>query len=1210
MNCRGCCCCFCLSSPPSRVASSNAEVVVSATAAVTCGAARVSLSPRDQSSSGEETARGAATSNAEVAASSNIASRSSTAGLDTLALVAADMSTAASTSSTSQAVALPASKCSHPDCKFVAFEPQPCTVSGCPRTIHSFCYAFALGDPNPNSPLRCVDCIERPTNQQQLVPTTTSLQTNHQQLIVESSNLSTETSNEASTSTNTANVASKLSANDFVTAEHDRCNTTLYMSQSKMDELSIYRGDNVVVMSKTEHTFFACVALADTESSKEDINIVRIHADVVTSLGIQFDDIVTVVCVDIEYASEIRIKPRWSSDVEDDYVDNFIKPYFEDQYRPVCIGGNIIIRRGTQAIVFRVVDADRPVSVVAPGTIIRFEGGEWIHPGDKVVIDFGFDDFDLPLLKKRNRGGRPKGSTKRKKLATTLNQKRAINFVVERYAQLQKEATSNDGTNRKRASRVKTGALEELCLEAKREFKIEGNFTVPLSTIQSRIKSGKLEVYHPGSTAPLLAVEVVLKALIITAWTLNMPMSVGQCIMMMNSLISGTKYAELILDWKRQRGMLGDDNDDLSGNLVGYAWWRGMSSRNPDIVAKMGRPLSKDRHLHVNDPSFTKMLNQQERGLVQSGNAVYLPEPVHMDMEGNIVENAAEGYGRPVTIKITRPTNVFYLDETGSITHGKDDKAKGGEKAVVPEGVTAKIVVGTNNSHFTVVPVTNAAACLVAVCVIFRGRKLMSKWVNGIDVFAPGDGKITLSNFGTGRRYPGLELTCPTTGANIPVLFAASKKASMTSKILKQLFAMMDDCGITSRGVDESTGQRFYPSVIIDGHVSRMGIEFLTYVNEEQTQYHPMLGVPNGTGIWQFHDDTGQNGSFKQVLAESKRSFTMKKRRAGLSEDIKMEEIVVVLRPAIINSFLRTDYARRSLARRGCNPFNRNILDHPDILVTAPQQIQEERAEILALRGEVDSSRHAAIVPPTQRNLLQTGSGRQVSGAEVAEAAQELNFCATAGDILSMAQSAINRNEGRRANNVKSDLPSHEVLEKRYSEAGRMTSGVVFGQGDGVLGKAVRDEVIKRDLARTALLDANAAAKKRRLRKIIKEAKEVIAEMTKEKRKFKWTNGKLTKMCKYKKIPSDAALPTKKDLLLTRYHQTKNRPSPHASPCNSDDEDGMHLDSDDESFSDHHPSDADYQKWKQDNDVEDSGEESEEEEEDDDDDSDSDFEDM
>jgi len=150
---------------------------------------------------------------------------------------------------------------------------------------------------------------------------------NHQQLIVESSNLSTETSNEASTSTNTAKVASKLSTNDLITAKHDGCNTTLYLSQSKMDELSVCRGENLVVMSKAEHTFFAWVVLVDTESSNEDINIVRL----------------AVVCVDIEYASEICIKPRWSSDVEDDYIDKFIKPYFEDQYCPVTVGSNIII---------------------------------------------------------------------------------------------------------------------------------------------------------------------------------------------------------------------------------------------------------------------------------------------------------------------------------------------------------------------------------------------------------------------------------------------------------------------------------------------------------------------------------------------------------------------------------------------------------------------------------------------------------------------------------------------------------------------------------------------------------------------------------------------------------------------------------------------------------------------------------------------------
>jgi len=89
-----------------RIAAAVAAVAAVSAPPASPSPARVSLSPRDQSSSGEETARGAATSNTEVAASSNVASRSSTAGLDTLALVAANMSTAGSTSSTSRAVAL------------------------------------------------------------------------------------------------------------------------------------------------------------------------------------------------------------------------------------------------------------------------------------------------------------------------------------------------------------------------------------------------------------------------------------------------------------------------------------------------------------------------------------------------------------------------------------------------------------------------------------------------------------------------------------------------------------------------------------------------------------------------------------------------------------------------------------------------------------------------------------------------------------------------------------------------------------------------------------------------------------------------------------------------------------------------------------------------------------------------------------------------
>ena len=52
----------------------------------------------------------------------------------------------------------------------------------------------------------------------------------------------------------------------------------------------------------------------------------------------------------------------------------------------------------------------------------------------------------------------------------------------------------------------------------------------------------------------------------------------------------------------------------------------------------------------------------------------------------------------------------------------------------------------------------------------------------------------------------------------------------------------------------------------------------------------------------------------------------------------------------------------------------------------------------------------------------------------------------------------------------------------------------------------------------------------------------------------KLSNIQLKTLCRWKKIPSVAAMPTKKAELATRLIETMDRTSPHASPYNSDDE--------------------------------------------------------
>ena len=77
---------------------------------------------------------------------------------------------------------------------------------------------------------------------------------------------------------------------------------------------------------------------------------------------------------------------------------------------------------------------------------------------------------------------------------------------------------------------------------------------------------------------------------------------------------------------------------------------------------------------------------------------------MHMDANGKIVEDESLAFGRPVTVYYLRPENVFFLDETGDNTHGKDDGNRGGQRKVVPKGEIPKELVGVKDSHFTVTP--------------------------------------------------------------------------------------------------------------------------------------------------------------------------------------------------------------------------------------------------------------------------------------------------------------------------------------------------------------------------------------------------------------------------------------------------------------------------------------------------------------------------
>jgi hypothetical protein len=167
--------------------------------------------------------------------------------------------------------------------------------------------------------------------------------------------------------------------------------------------------------------------------------------------------------------------------------------------------------------------------------------------------------------------------------------------------------------------------------------------------------------------------------------------------------------------------------------------------------------------------------------------------------------------------------------------------------------------------------------------------------------FAEWDSEDEL-NIGPGKRHPGLTLVS-SDGRDIPVLFAANMKAPMTSGILKEAFKKMDELGITQQGVDEN-GTTYLPVAVVDGHISRMGEDFLRYVNDTDSHWEVNLGASYGTEYWQLHDDRKQNGAFKDQLAASKLNFYLKKRLAGLPPEILPCKIVLVARDTIMKLFM------------------------------------------------------------------------------------------------------------------------------------------------------------------------------------------------------------------------------------------------------------------------------------------------------------------
>ena len=158
------------------------------------------------------------------------------------------------------------------------------------------------------------------------------------------------------------------------------------------------------------------------------------------------------------------------------------------------------------------------------------------------------------------------------------------------------------------------------------------------------------------------------------------------------------------------------------------------------------------------------------------------------------------------------------------------------------------------------------------MCVVIIDSKTRNLYIEtGIDLTAVKIGNEEDKDFffknskGIDKRFPGGP-TCMYKGKEIPCMVRFSEGGGITTKILTDILRTLDSLELFSAG--RENGIR--PFVLLDGHGSRFGLEFLKYINEDSHRWSVCIGVPYGTAYWQIGDSTEQNGSFKLHLSKRK----------------------------------------------------------------------------------------------------------------------------------------------------------------------------------------------------------------------------------------------------------------------------------------------------------------------------------------------------
>lgn len=172
-------------------------------------------------------------------------------------------------------------------------------------------------------------------------------------------------------------------------------NSCVMLSVAKMEELNLFRGDTVMIKGKKKHDTI-CIAIADenTEDSK-----VRINKVVRKNLRVKLGDIVSIHNAgEVPYGKAIHVLPFDDTiqGIQGNLFETYLKPYFQEAYRPVRKGDTFIVRESFRPVEFKVMEidpAETEFCIVAPETTIHCDGDPVKRDDEEKLDELGYDDI-------------------------------------------------------------------------------------------------------------------------------------------------------------------------------------------------------------------------------------------------------------------------------------------------------------------------------------------------------------------------------------------------------------------------------------------------------------------------------------------------------------------------------------------------------------------------------------------------------------------------------------------------------------------------------------------------------------------------------------------------------------------------------------------------------------------------------------------------